>query len=173
MQYMAEIAAHEEAEEEEEHSDADEEEEDDEQEGEDDAEEAESTPAAADATEPPSLDTLSLADQPPHPPTSEPEHDEAANDDDDVSNSDSDAESDGSAAPSVADTLAHRRHRPSARRTAPDVAAIVTNKLAKNKASSERKHHGKKPQTSNVLGRNKGSKAKQSRTRAIKDGGEF
>ncbi len=169
---MAEIAAHEEAEESEEHSDEDEQDDEDEHEGADeDARAAEPTAADATATEPPSLDTLSLAYQPPHPPTSEPEHDEADDKEDDED--DSEAESDDSAAPSVADTLAHRRHRPSARRTAPDVAAIVTNKLAKNKASSERKHHGKKPQTSNVLGRNKGSKAKQSRTRAIKDGGDF
>lgn len=176
---MAEIAAHEEEELDEEHSDADEEDEDGDSEEEVEGEGAETAetpePTPATTAEPPSLESLSLADQPPHPPTSDPEHDQdpaAANDDDD-SDSNSDAESTGSLAPSMADTLSHRRHRPSARRVAPDVTAIVTNKLAKNKASSERKHHGKKQATSNVLGRNKGSKAKQSQTRAIKDGGDF
>lgn len=175
---MAEIAAHEEEELDEEHSDADEQEANEDEDEEDEGakteteEAAEPTPtnAAPGSTEPLTLESLSLADQPPHPPTSDPEHDE---DDEAEAASHSDAESDGSLAPSMADTLSHRRHRPSARRTAPDVSAIVTNRLAKTKASSERKHHGKKQATSNVLGRNKGSKAKQSQTRAIKDGGDF
>ncbi|GAA5866990.1 hypothetical protein JCM3774_003748 [Rhodotorula dairenensis] len=43
----------------------------------------------------------------------------------------------------------------------PDVEAIVTASLSRSKAQQDRRHHGKKPVSANVLGRQKGSKKKQ------------
>lgn len=42
-----------------------------------------------------------------------------------------------------------------------DVEAIVTASLTRSKAQQDRRHHGKKPVSANVLGRQKGSKKKQ------------
>ncbi|BGP23208.1 RIO kinase 2 [Rhodotorula toruloides] len=42
-----------------------------------------------------------------------------------------------------------------------DVESIVSSSLSKQKARQERRHHGKKPVSANVLGRQKGSKKKQ------------
>lgn len=42
-----------------------------------------------------------------------------------------------------------------------DVEAIVTASLSRSKAQQDRRHHGKKPVSANVLGRQKGSKKKQ------------
>lgn len=194
-EYMQEIAAHEEDEEDEEHSDA-EEEEDDEVEG------GQEEGAEEDGEET-GLAKLSLQDGPVRMkkdalgndvPVSEGDEDDepataaqAPQESDDAesgsaaeedsqsegSGSDSGSDDDDSDAASLTDTLAHRRHRPSAKRTTPDVSAIVTNKLARQKKSTERRHHGKKPASSNVLGRAKGSKAKQDKRRQIKEGGEF
>lgn len=81
--------------------------------------------------------------------------------------------SDDSDRDTIADAGSHRRHRPSARRTAPDVSSIVTQGLRRAKKSTERKHHGKKPVTANVLGRQRGSKSKQDTKRTIKDANTF
>jgi RIO kinase 2 len=51
-----------------------------------------------------------------------------------------------------------------------DVEGIVTASLTRQQKSSERKHHGKKVASSNVLGRQKGSKKKASHNAAIKQG---
>ncbi|SCV70258.1 BQ2448_1652 [Microbotryum intermedium] len=70
----------------------------------------------------------------------------------------------------------HRQHRPSARRVPcepPDVSAIVTSSLKKQKSSTERRHHGKKLVTANVLGRQRGSKMKQDSRRSIKESNFF
>ncbi|KAK4699811.1 RIO kinase 2, partial [Phenoliferia sp. Uapishka_3] len=72
--------------------------------------------------------------------------------------------------------VSHRRHRPSTRApppTAADVGSIVTDRLARAKKSTERKHHGKKPVSANVLGKGKGSKMKSDSRRAIKDSTQF
>lgn len=42
-----------------------------------------------------------------------------------------------------------------------DVEAIVSASLSRSKAQQDRRHHGKKPVSANVLGRQKGSKKKQ------------
>ncbi|BGP49450.1 Serine/threonine-protein kinase rio2 [Rhodotorula kratochvilovae] len=73
------------------------------------------------------------------------------------SGSDDDEEDDDEGGPSAA----HRRHRPSAPRVTRDVESIVTSALSRQKKQSERRHHGKKPVSANVLGRQKGSKKKQ------------
>ncbi|SCZ87391.1 BZ3500_MvSof-1268-A1-R1_Chr2-2g04857 [Microbotryum saponariae] len=77
---------------------------------------------------------------------------------------------------SESDLPNHRQHRPSARRIpreTPDVSSIVTSSLKKQKSSTERRHHGKKPVTANVLGRQKGSKMKQDSRRGIKEASFF
>lgn len=172
---MAEVAAHEAEEgdsEDEEHSD------DDGEEDEEEVEEEEATTAESDeripvvepTEDPPSLDTLAISKDAPTE-----EDDENENEDDSASDSDvsstfsSDRET-------LADAGSHRRHRPS-KRLAPkkpvDVEQIVADKLRRTKASTERRHHGKKTATANVLGRQKGSKKKQDPRRAIKDANTF
>ncbi|GAA5997423.1 hypothetical protein JCM5350_006786, partial [Sporobolomyces pararoseus] len=69
----------------------------------------------------------------------------------------------GSVAPSQAPQL-RRKRQPR------DVTGIVTASLTRQQKSSERKHHGKKVASSNVLGRQKGSKKKASHNAAIKQG---
>lgn len=74
------------------------------------------------------------------------------------------------------ETLSHRRHRPSTRVPPPsaaDVGAIVTDRLARLKKTTERRHHGGKPQSANVLGKHKGSKMKSDARRAIKSDSQF
>lgn len=168
QQFMAEIAGREESEgsDSEEHSDDDAEEEEEERAAEEEQEEEPSATTEQDerielapsAEAEPSLASLSL--DPP-----------AASDDEDEDELASDAESTTSSTFSTAltDMGTHRRHRPSTKRTTPDVSSIVQNKLAKSKSSTERKHHGKKAVTANILGRQKGSKKKQDKTREIKD----
>ncbi|GAA5839622.1 hypothetical protein JCM9279_006000 [Rhodotorula babjevae] len=74
------------------------------------------------------------------------------------------ASSDDSDDDDAAADASHRRHRPSAprvKRETRDVESIVTATLSRKKAAGERRHHGKKPVSANVLGRQKGSKKKQ------------
>ncbi|KAK4052655.1 Serine/threonine-protein kinase rio2 [Microbotryomycetes sp. JL201] len=59
------------------------------------------------------------------------------------------------------------------RRTAVDVTAVVTDKLRRTKLGNERKHHGKKPAASGMLGRHRGSKQKQDTRRSIRDADTF
>lgn len=74
---------------------------------------------------------------------------------------------------SVAQSRRARRCGRPVEHTSPDVTAVVTERLRKSKISTERKHHGKKPAASALLGRQKGSKRKQDARRAIKDGDTF
>lgn len=178
---MAEIAGREESEgsDSEEHSDDDAEEEE-EEEGEQAAEEGQqqegpssTTTAEQDKRIEPTLAPSAVAEEEPSlaslsieaPPTSD-----SNNDDEDASDAESDASEASSAfSTALTDMGTHRRHRPSTKRTTPDVSSIVQNKLAKSKTSTERKHHGKKAVTANILGRQKGSKKKQDKTREIRD----
>ncbi|GAA5926969.1 serine/threonine-protein kinase RIO2 [Sporobolomyces koalae] len=96
------------------------------------------------------------------------DEDDSAEDDEDEEEEDEDEEdesSDGGA--SVAPSQAPRL-RP--KRQARDVSSIVSATLTRQQKSSERKHHGKKVASSNVLGRQKGSKKKASHNAAIKQG---
>ncbi|GAA5895643.1 protein kinase RIO2 [Sporobolomyces salmoneus] len=78
-----------------------------------------------------------------------------------------DSEEEASEAESIAPSQApHVRPKRQPR----DVTGIVTASLTRQHKSSERKHHGKKVASSNVLGRQKGSKKKQSHNAAIKEG---
>ncbi|GAA5955909.1 hypothetical protein JCM21900_003869 [Sporobolomyces salmonicolor] len=178
-EYMAELAAHDAQngeDEPEEYSD-EEEEDDDEEEEEAQAEEERDEEAAtgpsssAPTDQPPSLDSLHISSPPPA--DLAPSH----NDDDDAADSASDAESTfsrsshGSLTSSVAPHRTHRPARVNRTRQTRDVEAIVTSSLSKKKAQGERKHHGKKVASSNVLGRQKGSKKKQDKSRDIKDAG--
>ncbi|GAA5940021.1 hypothetical protein JCM1841_001950 [Sporobolomyces salmonicolor] len=178
-EYMAELAAHDAQngeDEPEEYSD-EEEEEDDEEEEEGQAEEEERDEAAtgpsssAPTDQPPSLDSLHISSPPPADLAS------SHNDDADSADSASDAESTssrsshGSLTSSVAPHRTHRPARVNRTRQTRDVEAIVTSSLSKKKAQGERKHHGKKVASSNVLGRQKGSKKKQDKLRDIKDAG--
>jgi hypothetical protein len=175
---MAEIAAHEavedgsDDEEDEEHSDAS-----DAGEGEEElveekidasAPQDDRIPDVEPTSSPPSLENLHLSPLS----TTDPADDDS-NSSSNEQDSDSEDESDRD---TIAESLAHRRHRPS-KRTAPptaaDVGAIVTEKLRRAKTSTERRHHGKKPVTANVLGRQRGSKMKQDSRRAIKDANTF
>jgi len=88
------------------------------------------------------------------------EDSEGESEEEDSEEEDSDV---GSVAPSQAPRL-----RP--KRQTRDVESIVTAKLNRQHKSSERKHHGKKTASSNVLGRQKGSKKKTSHNAAIKEG---
>ncbi|GAA6049375.1 hypothetical protein JCM3770_007314 [Rhodotorula araucariae] len=88
---------------------------------------------------------------------SDPEAEDDNSDDEGVSGSGSDDDDDDAGGRSAA----HRRHRPSAPRVTRDVESIVTSALTRQKAQSERRHHGKKTASANVLGRQKGSKKKQ------------
>ena len=65
------------------------------------------------------------------------------------------------------------RRRPHVPRTTPNVEEIVTDRLKRNLKSSEKKHHGKKPVTSGVLGRMKGSKMRSDSRRNIKESQDF
>ncbi|GAA5970094.1 hypothetical protein JCM3765_006100 [Sporobolomyces pararoseus] len=80
---------------------------------------------------------------------------------------DSEGEGESSDVGSVAPSQAPRM-RP--KRQPRDVTGIVTASLTRQQKSSERKHHGKKVASSNVLGRQKGSKKKASHNAAIKQG---
>lgn len=94
----------------------------------------------------------------------EEDEEEESGEEDEDGNSDEGESSDvGSVAPSQAP-----RMRP--KRQARDVSGIVTASLTRQQKSSERKHHGKKVASSNVLGRQKGSKKKASHNAAIKEG---
>ena len=171
-QYMAELAQHEAEEssgDDEEHSDDDAEEEEDVEADEGEEANPEAGPSSdveriAPSADEPTLESLSLQES-----TTEKEEQEEG-DEEENSEEDSDDDSD---LDSLADAGAHRRHRPSAKRVERDVSSIVQNKLAKAKTSTERKHHGKKPVTANILGRQKGSKKKQDSRRAIKDANTF
>lgn len=97
--------------------------------------------------------------------------DEEEGDSDEESGSGEEEESDDDRE-TVTSSISHRRHRPSTRTlppTAAEVGTIVTDKLARQKKSTERRHHGKKPGTSGVLGKQKGSKMKNDARRAIKE----
>ncbi|GAA6019643.1 hypothetical protein JCM10207_006954 [Rhodosporidiobolus poonsookiae] len=169
-EYMAELAAHDakngeqKVASDEEYSDEEEEEDDEEQEeGEGEAEEP--TGAAAEGAEPPSLDALSLDAEarPPAAGDEDEEHAEEEEDDDDGSDDD-----DASDASSLSAPAAHRRHRPTTKRQTRDVESIVSASLGRQKAQTERRHHGKRAASANVLGRQKGSKKKNDTQREIK-----
>lgn len=73
-------------------------------------------------------------------------------------------------------TASHRRHRPSHRTPAPsasEVGTIISDRLARSKKSTERKHHGKKLASGNVLGKQKGSKMRMDARRNIKESQSF
>lgn len=175
---MAEIAGEggDSDEEEEEHSD------DDEASEGDDVEEAEevvdetadesipspSTSTSIPTTEPLTLENLTISSL--NPPHSGSEEEEEEGEEGEESGSQSGSER------SEVETISHRRHRPSTRLpppTASNVESIVTDKLARMKKSTERRHHGKKLVSSNVLGKQKGSKMKSDARRAIKDSTQF
>lgn len=105
--------------------------------------------------------------------------DENDDEDDDATSRASDSDEDDrstTADSTVSSTASHRRHRPSTRTPAPtsaDVGAIVTERLARSKKSTEKKHHGKKPASSNVLGKQKGSKMRMDSRRNIKESQDF
>ncbi|KAM0786738.1 hypothetical protein ACM66B_002176 [Microbotryomycetes sp. NB124-2] len=61
----------------------------------------------------------------------------------------------------------------STRRSAVDVTAVVADKMRRTKIGNERKHHGKKPAASGMLGRQRGSKQKQDTRRSIRDADTF
>lgn len=117
----------------------------------------------------PGLNQLRLSDN--EPTTQTPEQQEQ--DDIDVNRDNDSHDEEESDRDTIADPGSHRRHRPSARRTAPDVNSIVSEGLRRAKKTTERKHHGKKPVTANVLGRQRGSKSKQDTNRTIKDANTF
>ncbi|GAA5827524.1 hypothetical protein JCM11251_003848 [Rhodosporidiobolus azoricus] len=185
-EYMAELAEHDKANgnkyeqevaSDEEYSD---EEQDDEDEGEEEqGEEAEAVPStsasAVHGEEPPSLDLLRVDDGE-GPRGGEDEDEEDENSDDDDEQQDDDASSIHSSGADTSAPLSHRRHRPTAKRQTRDVEAIVTASLSSQKKRQERQHHGKRTASSNVLGRQKGSKKKTDKTREIKaaqKGGAF
>ncbi|GJN90148.1 hypothetical protein Rhopal_003147-T1 [Rhodotorula paludigena] len=158
-EYMAELAAHDAANPDPREVASDEEYSDEEEEDDEDAEGDEQTRAADEregADEPeevPQLDGLRIADDAAREDVSEGEDEE--DEEGEEGTSDEDEEE---------DPTAHRRHRPSAprqHRTTRDVESIVTATLSRKKQQSERRHHGKKPVSANVLGRQKGSKKKQ------------
>lgn len=188
-QYMAELAAHDrengvDGEEEEEYSDeeersGEEEEEDDEVEGdvvappptrnlhqtEEDKEREVLASISANSTtvlegETDRFGNLRIAEPAVDESDEEEEDSEEDSEEEDSEEEDSDV---GSVAPSQAP-----RMRP--KRQTRDVESIVTAKLNRQHKSSERKHHGKKTASSNVLGRQKGSKKKTSHNAAIKEG---
>ncbi|GAA6058983.1 hypothetical protein JCM10212_001693 [Sporobolomyces blumeae] len=92
------------------------------------------------------------------------DEDEEEEDEDD----EDDAGSDASAARPVAQGTRAPKTRP--KRQVRDVSSIVTASLTRQQKSSERRHHGKRAASANVLGRQKGSKKKQSHSKAIKEG---
>jgi len=191
VQYMAELAAHDrengvDGEEEEEYSDeeersgAEEEEDDEEEEGEvvappptrnlhqteEDKEREVLASISANSTtvlegETDRFGNLRIAE----PAVDESDEEEEEDSEEDTEEEDSEEEDSdvGSVAPSQAP-----RMRP--KRQTRDVESIVTAKLNRQHKSSERKHHGKKTASSNVLGRQKGSKKKTSHNAAIKEG---
>lgn len=147
-----------------------------------DEDDAEAAPQDVDADalptseEPPQLENLKISD--------EAEEKEGEDDEDD----------DGSDEDDLEEVVSHRRHRPSKRApppTASDVGSsasdlisclkicllscnpVVTERLARQKRSTERQHHGKKPVSANVLGKSKGSKLKSDARRHIKDSAQF
>ncbi|GAA6036724.1 hypothetical protein JCM8097_003448 [Rhodosporidiobolus ruineniae] len=90
----------------------------------------------------------------------EEEDEEEGSEDEAGSHSDSDLASNaGTSAP---------RFRRGPKRQPRDVEGIVTAALGKKKASSEKRHHGKKVASANALGRQKGSKKKMDKSRDIK-----
>ncbi|GAA5830067.1 hypothetical protein JCM3766R1_006755 [Sporobolomyces carnicolor] len=103
------------------------------------------------------------------PEVEEEEDSEEEEDDDEEDGEEDEDEEDGesSDAGSIAPSQAPRM-RP--KRQPRDVTGIVTASLTRQQKSAERKHHGKKVASSNVLGRQKGSKKKASHNAAIKQG---
>ncbi|GAA5849149.1 hypothetical protein JCM8547_006462 [Rhodosporidiobolus lusitaniae] len=187
-EYMAEVAAQEGADDgrevasDEEYSD----------ESEEEQEEGEEDPAAAAATEedaeqqpqPPSLGSLSLDTDAPATTSAgdgqEEEQEEDEEDDSQEEGSDDEDEDEDASHSSASSTSSLRtstpRHRPRAKRQTRDVESIVTASLSRKKNAQERRHHGKKVASSNVLGRQKGSKKKLDKSREIKahqKGGSF
>ncbi|GAA6017596.1 hypothetical protein JCM8202_000345 [Rhodotorula sphaerocarpa] len=162
--YMAELAAHDAEEGEvasdEEYSEESEREEEDVGEG---------TAAAADL---PEMEKLRIGDSAmerasdaaPEDGEEEKEDEEEEEDDDD---SEEGSEEEGSDLGEEAEEEAAARTRPPrvarrpARTGARDVESIVSASLSRTKAQQDRRHHGKKPVSANVLGRQKGSKKKQ------------
>ncbi|GAA5874912.1 hypothetical protein JCM1840_007148 [Sporobolomyces johnsonii] len=177
-EYMAELAAHDAQngeDEPEEYSDEEEEDDDEEQDDgqaeEERGEEATAEPSSSASTDqPPSLDSLHVSSPPPVDPS--PSHPDV---DDADPASDAESTSSRSSHDSLTSSVApHRTHRPARvnrTRQTRDVEAIVASSLSKKKAQGERKHHGKKVASSNALGRQKGSKKKQDKSRDIKDAG--
>ncbi|KAK4057549.1 Serine/threonine-protein kinase rio2 [Microbotryomycetes sp. JL221] len=66
-----------------------------------------------------------------------------------------------------------RRVERTTHRTQVDITAVVADKLKRSKIGNERKHHGKKPASAQLLGRQRGSKPKQDARRGIKDADIF
>ncbi|BGP17523.1 hypothetical protein JCM10213_008256 [Rhodosporidiobolus nylandii] len=169
-EYMADLAAHDKANGDE-HQVASDEEYSDESEAEEeedaeDAPEPSSSSSAPAAADPPSLDSLSL-DAPSAPPAEDDEEEEEEGSDEEDSDDESGSGSGSDVAPSEAGTSAPRFRR-GPKRQPRDVEGIVSASLGRKKAQSERRHHGKKAASANMLGRQKGSKKKLDKHREIK-----
>lgn len=167
---MAELAAHDAANGEvasdEEYSDESERDDDDDEEQEEVAEEADGAQAVEGGADAglPNVGELRIAD-----PAGEEEDNEEGDDSEEVDDSEEEdgsedeqsgeeeEEGDRRAKKERAPRIGRRPVRSGQR----DVEAIVTASLTRSKAQQDRRHHGKKPVSANVLGRQKGSKKKQ------------
>ncbi|TKA55595.1 hypothetical protein B0A53_02773 [Rhodotorula sp. CCFEE 5036] len=168
--YMAELAAHDAANGEvasdEEYSDESERDDDDDEEQEEVAEEADGAQAVEGGADAglPNVGELRIAE-----PAGEEEDNEEGDDSEEVDDSEEEdgsedeqsgeeeEEGDRRAKKERAPRIGRRPVRSGQR----DVEAIVTASLTRSKAQQDRRHHGKKPVSANVLGRQKGSKKKQ------------
>lgn len=168
MQYMAELAAHDaERPEEEEREVASDEEYSDESEPEEDDKEGVGARTGEEESMP-EVDKLRIGDAEGADAAAE-EHSEDEEDEEDEEEDGSEGDSDVSDADSTGSTPRRRRQQGSSeprigRRPARqnrDVETIVSSSLSKQKVRQERRHHGKKPVSANVLGRQRGSKKKQ------------
>ncbi|GAA5974434.1 hypothetical protein JCM11641_003209 [Rhodosporidiobolus odoratus] len=183
-EYMAELAAHDKANGHELDQVASDEEYSDESENENEEDEGEEEEAKDEPTttrvEPPSLASLTLeSSSAPEAAKSTPEVEgqaeekEEEDDDDEENDSEEDADSNSNSdsgsdlAPSEVGTSAPRFRR-GPKRQPRDVESIVTASISRKKAQRERRHHGGKAASANVLGRQKGSKKKQDKSREIK-----
>lgn len=161
----------------EEHSDVDHFEEEEEVE---EVEEEESTTIPNSSEEPITLENLHLHSsalgKDPSSSSSSSSHDDHTTTRDDENSSEEDDDRSTTADSLTSSTASHRRHRPSHRTPAPsasEVGTIVSDRLARSKKSTERKHHGKKLASGNVLGKQKGSKMRMDARRNIKESQSF
>ncbi|BGP01177.1 Serine/threonine-protein kinase rio2 [Rhodotorula toruloides] len=167
-EYMAELAAHDEKhpEEDEREVASDEEYSDESEEEEDEEEGVEARTGEEERL--PEVDKLRIGDAEGADEVEEEEQSEEE-DEEEESGSEDDDDSDASDADSTGSAPRRQRQQGASeprigRRPARqnrDVESIVSSSLSKQKARQERRHHGKKPVSANVLGRQKGSKKKQ------------